>query len=62
MKRYVTEYAKDVKDKLISVCDKELCDELIDRIDSVISVCHQDLITSREAVREIVDIYRSIYE
>lgn len=66
MKRYVTEYANDIKLKMIQllnsgVLSKSLFLETSNRIDKVISTCKQGLITNREAVKEIMLIFDSLY-
>lgn len=66
MKRYVTEYANDIKLKMIQLLNdhalsKELYLETTERIDTVISLCKRGFIVSREAVREIMQIYESLY-
>ena len=65
MKRYVTEYANDLKLKMIQwlnegVLSKELFLETSDRMDMAIGFCKRGLITSREAVREIMEIFNSL--
>ena len=65
MKRYVTEYANDLKLKMIQwlnegVLSKELFLETTERFDTVISFCKRGLITNREAVREIMEIFNSL--
>lgn len=66
MKRYVTEYATDIKLKMIQllnsgVLSKSLFLETSNRIDKVIDTCKQGLITNREAVKEIMIIFDSLY-
>lgn len=66
MKRFVTEYATDLKlslmirlnDKRIS---KELYLETTKRMDRVIEFCKRGLITNREAVKEIMQIFEEVY-
>ena len=66
MKRYVTEYANDIKLKMIQllnsgVLSKSLFLETSGRIDKVLGTCKQGLITNREAVKEIMLIFDSLY-
>lgn len=66
MKRYVAEYANDIKLKMIQllnsgVLSKSLFLETSNRIDKVIKACKQGLITNREAVKEIMIIFDSLY-
>lgn len=66
MKRYVAEYANDIKLKMIQllnsgVLSKSLFLETGSRIDKVIGMCKQGLITNREAVKEIMLIFDSLY-
>lgn len=66
MKRYVTEYANDIKLKMIqllnsNVLSKQLFLETSGRIDKVISLCKRGMITNREAVKEIMMIFESLY-
>ena len=66
MKRYVTEYANDLKLKMIQwlndgTLSKEKFLETSDRMDTVISICKRGLITNREAVKEIMQIFEELY-
>ena len=66
MKRFVTEYATDLKLTLIQrfnngFLTKEQYLETTERFDTVISFCKRGLITNREAVREIMEIFEGIH-
>lgn len=66
MKRYVTEYANDLKLKMIQwlndgVLSKELFLETTRRFDKVFIYCKRGLITDREAVKEIMKIFEELY-
>ena len=66
MKRFVTEYATDIKLTLIQrfnngFLNKEQYLETCDRIDTVISICKRGLLSNREAVKEIMQIFEEVY-
>ena len=66
MKRYVTEYANDLKLKMIQwlndgVLSKELFLETTRRFDKVFICCKRGLCTDREAVKEIMKIFEELY-
>ena len=66
MKRFVTEYATELKLTLIQrfnngFLTKEQYLETCDRIDTVISICKRGLLCNREAVKEIMQIFEEVY-
>lgn len=66
MKRYVSEYATDVKLKMIQllnskVLSKERFLEMSSRIDKEVDLCKREMVTTHEAVKGIARIYDSLH-